>query len=129
MFGKEKGPSIEELVTAEDVDILSYMGWEYEAEEEHVSSGELMLQEAYNEAKSSNSIASLERALDIAKEQVRNIFVTLIIISTLLEAIHSIGSYNWCCYIFVICLINLFTKIIKLITKHLTFEVYTYRYV
>ena len=72
MFGKENGPSIEELVTAEDVDILTYMGWEQGAEEEQVSSGEMLLEEAYNEAKSSNSIASLERALDIAKEQVRH---------------------------------------------------------
>ena len=72
MFGKENGPSIEELVTAEDVDILTYMGWEQGAEEEQVSSGEMLLEEAYNEAMSSNSIASLERALDIAKEQVRH---------------------------------------------------------
>ncbi|KAI6659080.1 Poly polymerase 4 [Oopsacas minuta] len=70
VFSKETGPSIEELVIDEDVDILDYMGWEQGAEEEIATSGEAILREAYEEAMSSKTTASLERALEIAKEQV-----------------------------------------------------------
>ena len=80
VFSKETGPSIEELVTDEDVDILAYMGWEQGGDEGVVSSGEDLLREAFDEAMSSMSSASIEVALDVAKEQVR--IIDIFIIST-----------------------------------------------
>ena len=70
VFSRETGPSIEALVTDEDVDILAYMGWEQGADEEVVTSGEELVREVFDQAMSSMSSTSIEVALDVAKEQV-----------------------------------------------------------
>ena len=75
VFSRETGPSIEELVTDEDVDILAYMGWEQGADEVVGISGEDLVREAFDTAMSAMSSTSIEVALDVAKEQVRIICI------------------------------------------------------